>query len=304
MATIGDARGNKVTTYLTGGKSILGGREKPLVAHEVYCSCAGECQFREDGKCACVASRLLGISWCPYGSVSTTKGYTSRARKYGEFERKYKDDPTYCSLSGLGDAARLRLVGDYAYLHLPGPVVTVASDGKEGRPIGRDGQLRIAHPAFGGTEGWFKRALIDVEAVIAICEFVPLGFWDGKALRSYQAKVVPAFVEDLRIWWPEMHAELEGARPDLCGREVDYCGRTARIATLKAGITVKDSQGNRFVLSDDRAELRCDGFKSALVSVGTCRPRGDATVTIPVGEGDTVKVEDNDWVIVGETVFV
>lgn len=298
-----EATGEKVTTYLTGGKSILGGREKPLVAHEVRCSCEGECQFRKDGQCVCVASRLMGLSWCPYGSVTKRRGYTSRARKYHEFERRHKEDPAYMALGGVGHMAYLRLVGDYAYLHLPEPWLTVAEDGKGGRPIGRDGQLRIDSPVFGGTERWLKRELIDVDVIIGICEFVPWNSWKGQPMASYQKKTIPAFVEDLRLRWPEMYAELESVRPDLCGREVDYRGRQARIATLRPGSMIPDSLGNRFVLSDDRTELRCDCFKSALVSVGGAYARGNATVVLPVGEGDTVKVTENDWVVVGETTF-
>ena len=115
---------------------------------------------------------------------------------------------------------------------------------------------------------------------------------------------MPSLVEDLRIRWPEMHKELQAARPDLCGKEVDYRGRQARIATLRPGSVIPDSLGNRFVLSDDRTELRCDCFKSALVSVGGTYARGNAMVVLPVGEGDTVKVTENDWVVVGETAFV
>lgn len=307
MATNGkrDNDSSKVTTYLTGGKNLFGGREKPLCAHEVRCSCDdGKCQFRNDGQCVCVASRFLGLSWCPYGNVSMKKGYTSRAQKYYAFKRRYEDDPTYMALDTVGNMTYLRLVGDYVYVHLSEATLTASSKGESGRPIGHDGQILISNPVFGGTEGWFKRELFDVEVIIAICEFVPRSSWTYEKLDSYQGKTVPAFVEELRLHWPEMYEELETVRPDLCGKQVDYRGRKARTSTLRSGIVLKDSLGNRFILSDDRTELRCDGFKSALVSVGSTHAKGTATVVLPVSKKDTVKVEDNDWVIAGETVFV
>ena len=296
--------GEKVTTYLTGGKSVFGGREQPLYGHQVYCSCGRGCQFRQNGQCVCVPSRMLALSWCPYGNEHTAKGYTSRAQRYFSFKMRYEDDPTYMALQGVGDMAYLRLVGDYAYLHLPELRIAADREGAEGTRVGRDGQIRIGNPIFGGTETWLKQGLIDVEAIIAICESVPRSSWTGERLDSYQEKTVPAFIEDLRIHWPAMYAELESARPDLCGREVDYRGRKARIATLRAGIALPSFGGNKFVLSDDRTELRCDDFRDISVRVGTAKARGGATVVLPVGEDDVIEVKDNAWVVPGETTFV
>lgn len=44
--------------------------------------------------------RRLGIK-CPNGTVTTEKGYTSRAKKYGAFRQKYISDETYARLKAL-----------------------------------------------------------------------------------------------------------------------------------------------------------------------------------------------------------
>lgn len=85
----------KICVGLYGGKSIFDGRETPLEGDTIYCECSDRCSLYQEGKCLCV--RHLGIR-CPHGTVTTEKGYTSRAKKYKTFREKYTNDETYANL--------------------------------------------------------------------------------------------------------------------------------------------------------------------------------------------------------------
>lgn len=79
----------KINIGLYGGKSIFGGRETALNADITYCDKYKECSFYKKGKCFCAGR--IGPN-CKYGTKENIKGYTSRAIKYNEFRRKYKEE--------------------------------------------------------------------------------------------------------------------------------------------------------------------------------------------------------------------
>lgn len=86
----------KINIDLYGGKSIFGGRETALNADITYCNKYKECSFYKKGKCFCAGR--IGPN-CKYGTKENIKGYTSRAIKYNEFRRKYKEDECYAKLN-------------------------------------------------------------------------------------------------------------------------------------------------------------------------------------------------------------
>ena len=99
----------KICVGLYGGKSIFKGKEVPLQGDTIYCECPDKCSLYKEGKCLCV--RRLGIK-CPNGTVTTEKGYTSRAKKYGAFRQKYTGDETYAKLKSPIHN-KFAIVGDY-----------------------------------------------------------------------------------------------------------------------------------------------------------------------------------------------
>lgn len=83
---------NEINISLYGGKSIFGGREKPLEAVITRCDMADKCSFYKDKTCF----KLRGFgSRCKYGKNQIVTGYTSRAQKYGKFKSKYTKDENY-----------------------------------------------------------------------------------------------------------------------------------------------------------------------------------------------------------------
>lgn len=42
---------NLIDVYLTGGKSIFGGKESPLEAHEIYCDNCDNCSLYKNKQC-------------------------------------------------------------------------------------------------------------------------------------------------------------------------------------------------------------------------------------------------------------
>ena len=76
-------------------KDYFGGRETPLNADITYCEKYKECSFYKKGKC--FSAGRIGPN-CKFGKKQNVQGYTSRAIKYGEFRRKYREDECFAKL--------------------------------------------------------------------------------------------------------------------------------------------------------------------------------------------------------------
>ena len=89
---------NLIDVYLTGGKSIFGGKESPLEAHEIYCDNCDNCSLYKNKQCLNHCTPFA-LPHCKLGSVINTKGYTSRAKKYSDFKSKYTSNDKYNCLT-------------------------------------------------------------------------------------------------------------------------------------------------------------------------------------------------------------
>ena len=296
----------KIHVMLYGGKPLFGGKEKPLVADEIYCCRKDECQFYAVKKCVC-CRQAFGNATCPYGQVRRTKGYTSRAKKYREFRSRYREDPLYDAVDVPRDVF-LRVVGEWVYVH-PGSIdIAYNGNGFDKEKLGSfgecftgvNGKIRIRDP-FGGAYGeWIPKDELDVDAIHKICSFVPRAFMGG-IIESYQSKNVPAFIDDLRNYWPERYREFEQVHPEMCSLEVDYIGRRVKALTIKDGAVITARNGNKFVF--DGSKLVCDNYHESLGSVWGVEIR-KARLEIPLGEDDVIEVKDNSWIVPGKTKFV
>lgn len=298
------AEKRKVNVELYGGKPLFGGREKPLVADEIYCECPTRCQFLENDTCVCCRA-ALALNHCPYGSVNRIKGYTSKAKKYGEFRSKYRSDEVFSRLSYPRDVF-LRIVGDYAFVHLPGAECSYLEEPDAGvllsgqKLVGATGRLRFGDPGLFTAACWVPKDELRPEDIAYMASLVPRTWMGNGAIEGYQEKTVPAFIDDIRNFWPEMYAELKKGYPELCDKQVDYRGRKAYLKTLKEGIAVKDCHGNAFTFDGDK--LVCDDYSDSLAGPAGAKAR-HAVLSIPVGDDTVVEVADNDWVVAGKTRF-
>lgn len=312
----------RITVGLYGGKPLFGGKEAPLRAEETLCSLrdsASACPFRKNGLCLCVTDGFKYIS-CPYGSIHSHKGYTSRARKYGEFRRKWQNDPVYAKLRQPSrDTFTVARIGAFVALEVPYATIEYDPDrdtparpmfgnwrcGKGGEESGPVFVSDRANISFGTERVWLPAEVVDASMFVALCSVRPRRLMDDSIISDYKEKVVPAIVADLKATWPEMWEAVVAELPDLAETERDHVGRTARLLTLKDGIAIYDGSGNTFTLDIEARELRCDKYKNALIlGLGSARAKGDATLVMKVEENDTIEVADNDWVIPGRTLFV
>lgn len=310
----------KVTVDLYGGKPVFGkGKEKPLRAHEVWCSLPGsktECPFRAKGKCLCVTSGFSSTR-CPYGKTTVIRGYTSRAKKYLEFRRRYEEDPAYSTLDQpSGDAFHVARIGGYVAIAMP--YTNVAYDPQRRRAdddayrYGRNGNVIVAAEDVGFfslcDRVWIPVEDIDASVFVALGKLVPRERYNRVKIKEYQEKVVPAMIEELRLEWPEMYDEVIAQCPEMAGRQVDHRGRKALILTLRDGIAIRMDSSVRkdeFVLDTKAATLTCTGYHDSLIlGLGSVRARGDATLILHVREGDEIEIQDNSWVVPGKTMFV
>ena len=298
------AEKRKVNVELYGGKPLFGGREKPLVADEIYCECPTRCQFLENDTCVCCRA-ALALNHCPYGSMNRIKGYTSKAQKYGEFRSKYRADEVFSRLSYPRDVF-LRIVGDYAFVYLPGVECSYVEKPDPDKLlsgtkfIGANGKIRFGHPSLISGACWIPKDELRIEDIAYMASFAPRTWMGNEPIKSYQEKTVPAFIDDIKNYWSEMYAKLEKEHPALCGKQVDYRGRKAYLKTLKEGISVKDCHGNAFTFDGDK--LVCDDYSDSLAGPAGAKAK-HARLEIPVDDDTVIEVGDNDWVVAGKTRF-
>lgn len=306
----------KVTVDLYGGKPLIGGgRETPLRAHEVWCSLpdsATACPFCAHGSCLCVTSGFSNTS-CPYGKVNVTKGYTSRARKYWTFRSRYEEDPAYSALRHPSpNAFHVAHVGDYVAIEIPAGFVAYDPQRRfteRNYPrYGRDGNVIVSSEtnSMFASRTWVPMRDMDSSVYVALCKLKPRRMLDCSVIKEYQSKVVPLIVETLRCDFPEAYDAVMEQLPELRDRHVDYRGKRALILTLRDGSIIHERRSkNNFVLDVESATLTCREYHNALIlGLGSIKARGDATLTLHVGEKDEIEVEDNDWIVPGHTVFV
>ena len=159
--------------------------------------------------------------------------------------------------------------------------------------------MLFGNPGFFTKSAWIPKDEITAEDIAYIAKFKPYAMMDRSEISDFQEKTVPAFIEDVKRHWPEIYAELERDWPEVCGREVDYRGRRAYLATLKKGIEIKTGDGT---YTFDGKSLVCEDYNNILVSVHGVKAK-HARLEIPVDENSVIEVKDNSWVVPGVTRF-
>lgn len=265
-------------------------------AEMTYCERSDECPLYAKGKCI-LCKQFMRSETCPYGKVEFTRGYTRRAKKYGEFMRAAKSDDAYEKLGNALQRILVVPVGDYVYLSLGSVVVRYEPDEKK---RGDSFMSRLYNgvaitDALMFVEGcWLPKKLVTPALMKAVCERVPFGF-NGR-MDGYQERDVPRIVEELMKNLPDVYEGLVEIAPRYKDVKFDYVGRRAFLKTLRDGIEIRTSNGT-FVRVGD--ELVCDGFDGGiLMTVAGMRVK-NARVVVPIPDDATVEVGDNDWVTEG-----
>lgn len=276
----------KICVNLYGGKGLLGGKESPLEADEIYCSEAASCSYFKQGLCLkCRA--FMAPEICGYGKVVRTKGYTSRAAKYYDFKRRYANDPVYnrlkypsdCFCAVMGD--KLYLYTNYVDCHK-----RTERDEKWRRDV--DGYI-IGNCGFGCNYLCLPKAEATNELLKAIFSYRPTALMGG-VITAWHEKRVPQILQAMKKCAPDIYGRFVAEYPEYVFED-DYIGKAAFIETLKNG-TVFSVNGNDWRISGEYVETINEidiGLGSPFWTQGGTKSR----LRIKINPKMTVKITDN-----------
>lgn len=201
---------------LYGGKGLFGGKETPLEASQIFCDMYDSCSYFQNNQCLCV--RSFGGSGCKFGHATTERGYTSKAKKYHEFKRKWESHENYRKLTypprklGVIDGI---VVIPYAYVYLE----------KE------NDKWQVKGPMFFGSEtSYVPLNEFSPDLIKRICEHRPCAMTGGE-ITNYQKEVVPLFLAHLSEVIPDRYQDFIDAYPQS-ERQINHVGRKALLKTI------------------------------------------------------------------------
>lgn len=234
----------KINVNLYGGKGLLGGKETPLEAEEIFCERPNECTFYKEGKC--LRCRSFMAPWnCPFGKVNTIKGYTSRAAKYYNFKKKYTDDPVYSNLKYPSDY--VAVMGDTLYIYTQYVDVRKRNEKDEKWRKDINGYI-IDNCGFGCNYVFMPLKDATNGLLYEIFSYRPTALMGG-AIADWPKKRVPEILLGLKKYAPEIYSRFIGEYPEFV-YEPDYVGKRAYVDSLKPG-TVFTIKGVKWVFDGE-----------------------------------------------------
>lgn len=260
---------DKINVNLYGGKSIFGGRETPLEAEITYCDRHKQCSLYKQGKCFSAGRWKTN---CKFGEKYREIGYTSRAKKYYEFKRKWDNDECRCKLKEpdniVGKIEDMFILNTgYLFENENGGHYIDTSFGKA--------------PLIYISKKEFTNDLIKM-----ICDAKPKTIFDGVEIKRYQEKIVPRFLYELKTEFKDIYDNFIKEYPKYENKKINFVDRKAYINTLKDGTELVDCYENKWKIEND--EIVCYNW-------GTWLPFGGiATETrIKITSDMTYKITDN-----------
>lgn len=283
---------DKINVDLYGGKGLFGGKETPLEADEIYCDKYAECSFYKERKCLRCRSFLQPV--CKFGKNIITKGYTSRARKYYDFKRKYQSDEKYNALNYPSNCYAGK-IGDTLFLNTRYVDVHERNERTEAWRKDINGYV-IENCGFGNNYVFIPLEKVSTNLLHAIFTYAPTAIMGGR-IDAYQKKVVPQILQELKSIAPDIYGLFVKEHPEFIFTP-DYVGKRAYINSLKPGtkFRYKDSDwlyDGTFVISMGNYDI---GLNSPWWSQGA---KMAEEVKIKVTDKMTIEILDNN--IVDET---
>jgi len=278
-----------INVGLYGGKGIFGGKETPLEASIISCDKHNECSYFKNGQCMAVRS-VLSPS-CKFGSVSTVRGYTSRARKYGEFKRKWKDHEFYNRLSY--PPQKIGIIDGVVVFPYPFIRITKTENGK----------YSVDEPAlFSNSNSYIELEKFNSDLIYRICSYRPQALMGGE-ITSYQKEKVPLFLAHLQEILPEVFEKFIEAYPKF-GRKIDYVGRKALLKTINPSEISYYSRDYPRLTNHWYWDGEFLTYKSGYVSsVSVINDYEIETFKLKPSDKTVVKITSNEQVV-SDTVFV
>lgn len=204
---------------LYGGKGIFGGKEVPQRAETIMCDKYKNCTYYNSGQCFNVTSPFS--SRCKYGKVVVAHGYTSRAKKYYDFDSTYRKHEKYHQLEhpptkiGIIDN---EVVFPYSFI----------------RVIEKEGKYIVDNPSFGNNIAFIPLDLFTEDLINNICNFRPQAIMGGE-IKDYQNKTVPLFLAHLKEVIPQKYDEYI-KKYKSSAKTINYIGRKALLKTISPSL--------------------------------------------------------------------
>lgn len=257
----------EINVTMFGGRGLFGGRETRKEAVVSSCPFSEECKALKDGRCASNNPRRES---CINMVNNTVQGYTSRAKKYGEFVRKWEGHEKYGAIKkGL---RRFEHIGNNLIrINLPHVDIKKALKGKSG------------YSALGnGGVHYIDKEEFNVDGLKKIMQSYAVPVMGGK-LHNTEEK------EEMLLAIKEVDRELYDRYIEETGTVIDYVGKKAYLNTLKPNtkLTYGWFWDGTYMIKKEKDSVDCRvvwGF-----AYGTeirFKPESDSVV----------EVESNDWV--------
>lgn len=241
-------------------QNIFGDKGGRAARYRITCENPSGCDlYTKQGTCL-----LTGIASCKFGRKTKVEGPTRRAMKFRQWMRDQEaENAEYIGKLGSNKAwNRIALINGFYYLpysHMDGGLFI---SGKP--PI---------------DSKWVPECDMTPALLGRICAHVPHGI--GGPIPSYQRDIVPKFIADLHMFYPdlfEMLTDEHRARFE----SISYVGRTADLKTCKPG---------EYIIGNSK--WHWDGEVLSGKSMLFQPVKGDCVITITPKDGEGVKITDN-----------
>lgn len=258
-----------------------GSRGARLRAEYIYCDRADECSLYKSGKCFNVTTPFG--KRCPIGERRCEDGGTKQSKAFRNMQIHVHADPLYAKLS-YPYHEKIGRIGDDVYLGIP--YIRIEE---------QNGRLNVLNLGFGNNGVVVKRDTLTPENLNRICAYLPRSIMGG-IITEYQEEIVPNFLHQLSLLFPDEYAALIAEYPEYAEKKPNFIGRIAKLATCNP---VCEYEDGRSVFRFDGDWLVCDCYKSAFAPFNG----NDAMLKIQLTDEMTVKITDNAQVL-PETVLL
>ena len=259
-----------INITMFGGKGIFGGRETRREVVISSCAFADDCKALKAGRCASSNPRLYS---CINMKNQVVQGYTSRAKKYGEFVRKWKGHEKYNAVkNGL---KRFEHIGNNLIrIDLPHINIQKALNGESGYSA-----------IDSGKEHYISKDKFGVEELKKIMQSFSVPLMGGRLYNKEEK-------EEMLLAIKEIDRELYDKYIKETETVIDCVGKKAYLNTLKPNIELTDGWfwDGEYMTKKERGSVNCSvvlGF-----AYGTeikFKPENDSVVEI----GSNEWVDDN-----------
>lgn len=222
---------NKINVNLYGGKSIFKGvKEMPLEAEITYCDKCEKCSFYKNRTCFSAGRWKVN---CKFGEKEIIKGYTSRATKYYDFQRTYKNDEKYNLLKEPSQT--IGIIDGIVILNLR--YIKIIEDIKVEEDVcfGKDDLVYIPLNKFNNN------------IIKQICDIKPRTLFDDGYIRTYHEKIIPRFLYELKSDFKDIYDNFINEYPEY-NKKFNFVGRKAYINSLRDGLEI-NSKTNKWKIS-------------------------------------------------------